>query len=187
MDATSIRKGSFIKHKGDLWQVVDVTHRTPGNKRGFVQMKIKNMNNGTHITEKFSSNEDVETAWLDARMCQYLYDDPNTGPVFMDTESYEQFSLDRDVLGDTMSYVKENDEVEVTFHEGTAIGIRLPAKVDLVITETEPAVKGDTVNSVLKPATVETGLVVKVPAHIREGDKIRVSTSTGEFHERVND
>lgn len=187
MDATSIRKGSFINHKGDLWQVVDVTHRTPGNKRGFVQMKIRNMRTGTHVTEKFSSNEDVETAWLDARMSQYLYDDPNTGPVFMDTESYEQFGLDREILGDTMNYVKENDEVEVTFHEGTAIGIRLPAKVELVITETEPAVKGDTVNSVMKPATVETGFVVKVPSHIREGDKIRVSTVTGEFQERVND
>ncbi|MDJ0521091.1 MAG: elongation factor P [Planctomycetota bacterium] len=187
MDATSIRKGSFIMHKGDLWQVVDVTHRTPGNKRGFVQMKIRNMKNGTHITERFASNENVETAWLDARNCQYLYDDANTGPVFMDTESYEQFSLDRDILGDAMSYVKENDEVEVTFHEGSAIGLRLPAKVELVITDTEPAVKGDTVNSVLKPATLETGLVVKVPAHIRTGDKIRVSTVTGEFQERVND
>ena len=184
MDATSIRKGSFINHKGDLWQVVDVTHRTPGNKRGFVQMKIRNMRTGTHVVEKFSSNENVETAWLDARMSQYLYDDPNTGPVFMDSETYEQFSLDREILGDAMNYVKENDEVEVTFHEGTPIGVRLPAKVELVITETEPAVKGDTVNSVMKPAT---GFVVKVPSHIREGDKIRVSTVTGEFQERVND
>ena len=124
MDATSIRKGSFIMHKGGLWQVIDTTHRTPGNKRGFVQMKIKNMANGTHITEKFSSNEDVETAWLDARMSQYLYDDANTGPVFMDAETYEQFSLDRKILGDVMNYVKENDEVEVTFHEGNAIGVR---------------------------------------------------------------
>ena len=86
-----------------------------------------------------------------------------------------------------MNYVKENDEVEVTFHEGNAIGVRLPAKVDLVITETDPAVKGDTVNSVMKDATVETGFVVKVPSHIRLGDKIRVSTVSGEFQERVND
>jgi len=105
----------------------------------------------------------------------------------MDTENYEQFGLDREVLGDAMNYIKENEEVEVTFYEGTAIGVRLPAKVELVITETEPAVKGDTVNSVMKPATVETGFVVKVPSHIRPGDKIRVSTVTGEFQERVND
>jgi elongation factor P len=187
MDATSIRKGSFIIHKDSLWQVVDVTHRTPGNLRGFVQLKIRNMANGTHIVERFSSNQDVETAWLDTRVSQYLYDDANLGPVFMDVENYEQFSLDREVLGDTMNYVKANDEVEVTFHDGTAIGVRLPAKVELVIIETDPAVKGDTVNSVMKDATLETGLVVKVPSHIRLGDKIRVSTVTGEFQERVND
>ncbi len=187
MDATSIRKGSFIKHKGDLWQAVDVTHRTPGNKRGFVQVKMRNMKNGGHVTERFASNEDVEAAWLDARKAQYLYDDANTGPVFMDTENFEQFGLDREVLGDAMSYVKENDEVEVTFYEGTAIGLRLPAKVDLIVTETEDVVRGDTSTNVQKPATTETGLVVKVPAHINIGDKIRVSTTTGEFQERVND
>ena len=187
MDATSIRKGSFIKHKGELWQAVDVTHRTPGNKRGFVQVKLRSVKNGTHVTERFSSNEDVESAWLDARKAQYLYDDATTGPVFMDLESYEQYSLSREVLGEAMGYVKENDELEVTFYENTAIGLRLPAKVELVITETDPAVKGDTVNNVQKPATLETGLVVKVPAHISVGDKIRVSTVTGEFQERVND
>jgi elongation factor P len=187
MDATNIRKGSFIKHKGDLWQAVDVTHRTPGNKRGFVQVKMRNMRTGSHVTEKFSSNENVEGAWLDTRKAQYLYDDAHTGPVFMDLESYEQYSLDRDVLGDTMNYVKENAEFEVTFHEGAAIGLSLPAKVDLVITETDPAVKGDTVNSVMKDAKLETGFVIKVPGHIRQGDKIRVSTTTGEFQERVND
>ena len=186
MDATNIRKGSFLKHKGDLWQVVDVMHRTPGNKRGFVQAKMRNMRTGAHVTEKFSSNEDVESAWLDTRKAQYLYDDPNTGPVFMDLESFEQYSLDRDILGDAMSYVRENDEVEVTFHDGTPIGLSLPAKVDLIIVETDPAAKGDTVNNVMKPATLETGLVVKVPGHINQGDKIRVSTLTGEFQERVN-
>ncbi len=187
MDATNIRKGSFIKHKDDLWQAVDVTHRTPGNKRGFVQVKMRNMRTGSHVTEKFSSNENVEGAWLDSRKAQYLYDDAQTGPVFMDTENFEQYSLDREVLGDTMNYVKENDEFEVTFHEGTPIGLSLPAKVDLVIIETDPAVKGDTVNSVMKDAKLETGFVIKVPGHIRQGDKIRVSTATGEFQERVND
>ena len=117
----------------------------------------------------------------------FCYDDPNTGPVFMDSESYEQYSLDRELLGDAMNYVLENTDVEVTFHEEQPIGIALPAKVDLVIEETEPAVKGDTVNAVLKPATLETGYVVKVPSHIRVGDKIRISTVTGEFQERVND
>ena len=187
MDATQIRKGTFLKHKDDLWQAVQVTHRTPGNLRGFVQVKMRNMRTGSHITERFASNENVETAWLDTRKAQYLYDDPTMGPVFMDLESYEQYGLDREILGDAMSYVKENDEVEVTFYEESPIGLSLPAKVELIVTETEPAVKGDTVNNVQKPATLETGVVIKVPAHIKEGDKVRVSTETGEFQERVND
>ena len=187
MDAVTIRKGTVFIHKGELWQAVDVTHRTPGNKRGFVQIKMKNIKGGQHVTEKFSSNHQVESAWLDSRKAQYLYDDADTGPVFMDSETYEQFGLDKDLLGNSMGYIKENEEVEVTFHDGTAIGLSLPAKVDLVIVETEPAVKGDTVNAVQKPAKLETGLVIKVPSHIREGDKVRVSTSTGEFQERVND
>jgi elongation factor P len=186
MDATNIRKGAYIILKGELWQAIEVTHRTPGNLRGFVQVKLRNLRTGAQGNERFASNQDVETAWLDTRKAQYLYDDANTGPVFMDLENYEQYGLDRQVLGDAMSYVKENDEVEVTFHEDAAIGIALAAKVDLVITETAPSVKGDTVNGVMKPATLETGLVVKVPGHIREGDKIRVSTVTGEFQERVN-
>lgn len=187
MDATSIRKGTYLKHKGDLWRAVDVTHRTPGNKRGFVQVKMRNVMNGSHITERFSSNHDVEGAWLDDRKAQYLYDDPTTGPVFMDLESYEQFSINRDVLDDAMNYVLENAEVEVTFYEGSAIGLSLPAKVELVIVETDPAVKGDTVNAVMKDAKLETGFVIKVPSHIRQGDKVRISTTTGEFQERVND
>jgi elongation factor P len=187
MDAVSIRKGTVFKYKDSLWQAVDVTHRTPGNKRGFVQVKMRNVMEGNHVTVKFNSSETVETAWLDSRKAQYLYMDPNTGPIFMDSETFEQFGLDKDVLGELMGYVKENEEVEVTFHEGTPISLNLPAKVELVITETEPAVKGDTVNSVQKPATLETGLVIKVPSHIRVGDKVRVSTVTGEFQERVND
>ena len=187
MDATEIRKGNFLMHKGDLWQAVEVTHRTPGNLRGFVQVKLRNLRTGSHIVERFSSNQSVEMAWLDRRKAQYLYDDASLGPVFMDLESYEQFNLPREVLGDATSYILPNAEVELTFHDGTAIGLELPAKVEMVVTDTEPAVKGDTVNSVLKPATVESGLVVKVPSHIRVGDRIRINTSTGEFQERVND
>jgi elongation factor P len=187
MEATNIRKGSVLRHKDDLWTAVEVTHRTPGNLRGFVQVKLRNLRTGAHVTERFSSRQDVDTVWLDTRTAQYLYDDPQLGPVFMDSENFEQFSLDREILGDAMGYILPNSEVQVTFHESTPIGLQLPAKVDLVIRDTEPAAKGDTVNNVQKPATLETGLVVKVPAHINVGDKVRVSTSTGEFQERVND
>jgi elongation factor P len=186
MQANDLRKGSIILHKGGLWQAVEVTHRTPGNLRAFVQAKLRNVKTGVHVTERFASTESVEQAWLDRRKAEYLYDDPNTGPVFMDQETFEQYSLSREVLGEAMNYVKPNAEVEVTFYEGTAIGLSLPANVDLVITETEPAAKGNTVSNVLKPALLETGFTVKVPAHINEGDTVRVSTSTGEFLERVN-
>jgi elongation factor P len=187
MQASDLRKGSIIKHKNELWQAVEITHRTPGNLRAFVQAKLRNVKTGQHVTERFSSTEDVESAWLDKRAAEYLYDDPQVGPVFMDSENFEQYSLPRDVLGDAMHYVKPNASVEVTFHEGTPIGITLPPNVDLVITETEPAVRGSTVNNVQKPATLETGLTIKVPAHINAGDKVRVSTTTGEFLVRVND
>ncbi len=186
MQANDIRKGSILIIKGELWQAVEVDHRTPGNWRAFVQVKLRNVKSGVHMSDRFQSTANVERAWLDKKKVEYLYDDPSTGPVFMDQQTFEQFSLPRDVLGDAMSFVKPNAEVEVTFHEGIPIGLELPANVDLVITDTEPAAKGNTVSNVLKPATLETGFVVKVPAHINTGDTIRVSTVTGEFQERVN-
>lgn len=186
MQANDIRKGSILIHKGDLWQAVDVEHRTPGNWRAFVQVKLRNIKTGVHVNERFQSTANVEKAWLDKRKAEYLYDDPNSGPVFMDQETYEQFSLPRDLLGDAMNFVKPNGEVEITFYEGTPIGLELPPNVDLEITETEPAAKGNTVSNVQKPATLETGHVIKVPSHINVGDLIKVSTVTGEFQERVN-
>lgn len=186
MQANDIRKGSILIHKGYLWQAVEVEHRTPGNWRAFVQVKLRNVKTGIHINERFQSTQNVEKAWLDKRKAEYLYDDATTGPVFMDLETYEQYGLSSELLGDAMKYVKPNEVVAVTFYEGTPIGLDLPANVVLLIKETEPASKGDTVSNVQKPAVLETGLVVKVPSHIREGDLIRVSTVTGEFQERVN-
>lgn len=186
MQANEIRKGSILIHKGELWQAVEVEHRTPGNWRAFVQVKLRNVKTGVHNAERFQSTASVEKAWLDKREAEYLYDDPNTGPVFMDQETYEQYSLNAELLGDAMLYVKPNEIVEVTFYEGTPIGLDLPPNVTLQIQETDPAVKGDTVSGVLKPAVVETGATIKVPAHIRVGDFIKVSTVTGEFQERVN-
>ena len=187
MQASDLRKGSIILYRNDLWQAVEVHLRTPGNLRAFVQAKLRNIKSGSHVVERFASTESVEQAWLDKRKAEYLYDDAASGPVFMDLENFEQYSLSRDLLADSMSFVKPNTEVEVTFYEGTPIGIALPANVELVIKETEPASKGNTVSNVMKEAIVETGYKVKVPAHINQGDKIRISTVTGEFQERVND
>jgi elongation factor P len=187
MQANDLRKGSIILHKGALWQAVEVHHRTPGNLRAFVQAKLRNVVTGVHVTERFASTESVEQAWLDRRQAEYLYDDATTGPVFMDAENFEQYSLSRELLGEAMSFVKPNAHVEVTFHDGKPIGLSLPANVDLLVAETEPTVRGSTVSNVQKPAVVETGYTLKVPAHINPGDKIRISTVTGEFVERVHD
>jgi elongation factor P len=186
MQANDLRKGSIIQYKDGLWRAVEVTHRTPGNLRAFVQAKLQNLKTGVHITERFASTETVEPVWLDKRSCEFLYLDA-TGPVFMDQENFEQYTLSKEILGEAMGYIKPNGVVEVTFHEGVPIGVALPANVDLVIKETEPAAKGNTVSNVMKPALLETGLTIKVPAHINEGDKVRVSTETGEFLVRVND
>lgn len=186
MQANELRKGSYIKWNGVLWQAVEITHRTPGNLRAFVQAKLRNIKSGQHVTQRFNSSEVVEPVWLDKREAEYLYDDPSTGPVFMDAENFEQYGLSRDVLGDAMNYVKPNQKVEVTFYEGAAIGLALPANVELEVVDTEPAAKGNTVSNVQKDAKVETGYVLKVPSHINVGDRIRLSTVTGEFQERVN-
>ena len=186
MQANDIRKGSILIHKGELWQAVEVEHRTPGNWRAFVQVKLRNVKTGIHTNERFQSTQNVEKAWLDKRKAEYLYDDPNTGPVFMDQESYEQYSLSKELLGEAMHWVKPNEVVEVTFYEGTPIGLELPPNVVLEVTETDPASKGDTVSNVQKPAKLETGHTIKVPAHIRVGDMVKISTVTGEFQERVN-
>jgi elongation factor P len=186
MQANEIRKGSILIHKGELWQAVEVEHRTPGNWRAFVQVKLRNVKTGIHTAERFQSTASVERAWLDKRKAEYLYDDPNTGPVFMDQETFEQYSLSKELLGEAMNWVKPNEIVEVTFYEGTPVGLDLPPNVVLQIVETDPATKGDTVNNVQKPAVLETGHTIKVPAHIRQGDTVKISTVTGEFQERVN-
>ena len=185
MNANDLRKGTIVMHKGALWQAVEVTHRTPGNLRAFVQAKLRNLLTGSHVTERFASTDDVEQAWLDKKKCEYLYTDAQ-GPVFMDCENYEQFNLPAAVLGDSMSYIPPNTVVEVTFHEGKPLTLALPSSVELKVVDTEPGARGNTVSNVFKPAKLETGLTVKVPMHINKGDVVRVATESGEFLDRVN-
>jgi elongation factor P len=187
MNANELRKGQILSYKNALWQAVEVTHRTPGNLRAFVQVKMRNLVNGAQSSERFASTDSVEIAWLDKKKCEYLYLDHQAGPVFMDTESYDQFTLPKDVIGELMGYIPENTVVEVTFHEGKPLTVQLPSSVELKVTEAEPGVRGNTVSSVFKGAKVQTGLEVKVPMHIHVGDVIRINTETGEFLARVND
>jgi len=182
--ATDIRRGSVLILDGDLYVCTDFQHNTPGNKRGNVQTKLKDLQRGATITRKFSSTERVEFAFLDKVWCEYLYKDGQSY-VFMDTETYEQHHLQADVVGDQMPFLVENARVQVTFHDGRAISLDLPGSVELKVTHTEPGIKGDTVSNVYKPATLETGLEIKVPNHVGVGDIVKVSTQTSEFQGRA--
>jgi elongation factor P len=178
--ATDIRKGSVLILDGDLFVCTEFQHKTPGNLRGNVQTKLKGLRDGRTIQRKFASTERVEFAFLDKRLCEYLYKD-NTAYVFMDAETFEQFHLDAELVQEQMRFIIENAQAAVTFHDGNPVSIELPSSVELKVTHTEPGVKGDTVSNVFKPATLETGLEIKVPNHISIGDVVKVSTETTDF------
>ena len=184
MQATQIRPGMVIKFNNDLYSVFSMVHRTPGNLRAFVQVKLRNLRNGSQTEHRFSSTEQVDRAVLDEQEMSYLYDD-GEAYYFMNTENYEQVHLTREFLGDAVEYLIADLKVHVEFYEGRPISVELPATVDLKVMETEPGLKGATVSNVTKPATLETGLVVQVPPFINEGEKIRVSTVDGSYLERA--
>jgi elongation factor P len=184
MQASAIRPGMVIKYNNDLYSIFNMVHRTPGNLRAFVQVRMRNLRNGSMIDNRFSSTEQVERVSLDEQEMEYLYDD-GENYHFMNTETYEQIFLTRDLLGDGVDYLIPNIRVHVEFYEGKPISVELPPTVDLTVMETEPGLKGATVSNVTKPAKVETGLVVQVPPFINEGEKIKVSTSEGTYLERA--
>lgn len=183
--ASQLKRGIVIEHEGALWVVVSVTHVKLSKGGGAMQAKLKNLVRGDHIENRFRSSDKVDIVELDKKTCEYLYPEGEMF-VFMDTDDYEQFQLHRDFVGDSMPYVKHNEQVVVTFYEEKPLTVDLPASVALVVKETEPGFKGDSVSNVFKPATLETGLETKVPNHIAVGDTVKVSTETGEFIERVN-
>ena len=183
--ATNLRPGTVINFEGDLWVVVQTTHVKLAKGGGAMQTKLKNLKRGDHINHRFRSSDKVETAFLDKITCEFLYPDGETF-VFMDIESYEQFQLHDNVVGEMMKFVKHNERVKVTFYEGDPVAVDLPPAVVLTVQETEPGHRGDTVSNVFKPATLETGLQTKVPNHINEGDEVKISTESGEFMERVS-
>lgn len=181
---TEIRAGHKIEHDGDIWVVMDVMHRTPGKGNALIQAKIRSLTTGRSQTERFKPNDTIARAQLTARKMDFLYREENLY-TFMDKETYDQIPIDADILGDDATFLTDGLEVMVQFHGDKPIGVELPDKVVLHIVETEPAVKGDTVNNVLKAATTETGRIVQVPLFVDAGESIRVSTSTGEYVERV--
>ena len=184
ISATQLRPGMAVKFNNELYSVFSVTHRTPGNLRGFVQVKMRSLRTGTMMEHRFSSEDKIERAMLDEQEMEYLYDDGEYY-YFINTENFEQMHLMKDLLGDAVNYLIPQLGVKVEFYEGKPISVELPASVDLTVVETEPGLKGASVSNVTKPAKTETGLVVQVPPFIVEGEKIRVSTSEGTYQERA--
>jgi elongation factor P len=170
----------LIKMGADLYRVLDLQHFTPGNKRGFVQAKLRNIRTSSLGDHKFRSEDDVERAILDERQMQYLYKDGGSFH-FMDTSNYEQLHIDAEVLGDSVNYLIADAVISVEFYGDEPVGIELPPAVDLKVEDTVPGIKGATASAQVKPARLETGLVVQVPPFVNPGDTIRVNTETGEY------
>jgi len=173
-----------IKFNNDLYSIFSMVHRTPGNLRGFVQAKMRNIRSGSMIEHRFSSEDKVERVAFDEHEMEYLYDDGEYY-YFMNIENYEQMHLTKDILGDGVLYLIPQLKVNVEFYEGKPISVELPASVEMTVMETEPGLKGATVSNVTKPAKMETGLVVQVPPFINQGERIRISTSEGTYLERA--
>jgi elongation factor P len=181
--ATQMRPGMVIKFKDDLHMVFSVEHRTPGNLRAFIQAKLRNIRTGGMFTERFRSPDPIDRVVVDEVKMEFLYNDGDEY-YFMDA-NYEQTMLTRETLGDAVEYLTPNLSIDVSFHDGKAVGIELPTAVVMTVIETEPGIKSATASSVTKPAKTETGLVVQVPPFINEGEKIRVDTAEGAYMSRA--
>jgi elongation factor P len=185
ISATQLRVGMILHMEGNLFRVLSTQHITPGNKRGLMQTTLRNIQTGTKIDQRFRSTDRVDRATLDSQEMEYLYSDGDQY-IFMHPDTYEQISLNKDLLGDSLPYLLANTRVTVDSFEGTPIGVTLPTTVDLRVTDTEPALRGATATASLKPATVETGLVVQVPQFVTDGDIVRIDTTDGKYISRVS-
>lgn len=184
IQATRLKKGMLIKMGQDLFRILDLQHVTPGNLRGFVRVKLRNLRNGSLADERLRSEDVIERATLDEVEMQYMYNDA-AGYHFMDTSTYEQITLSEEVLGDMVGYLVAEATIRVEYYGSEPVGIELPQTMDLAVVDTAPAIKGATASAQLKPATLETGLVVQVPPFVSTGDRIRVNTETGEYQSRA--
>lgn len=184
MDANKLRAGHKIILDGAPCEVVDYTLRQQPRLAAKMITKLKNLLTGANIEKTFTSGENVKEADVEYRKAEFLYSGGDSYS-FMDNESYEQFDFGEDILGQKTKYLLEGMEISIAYWEGTPLSIQLPVTVEMTVEQTEPGVKGDTVSGGTKPATTETGLVVKVPLFISEGEKIVVNTETGEYKERA--
>lgn len=184
IQASQLRPGMCILFEKDICRVMNAQHVTPGNLRGFVQARMRNLRTGNSFEHRFGSTEKVERAILDTNQMEYLYSDAS-GHHFMNQETYEQISLEDETLGDSMLYILPNTVISVDFYEEKPVGIELPNTVTLEVVETEPGLKGATASSSYKPAKMETGLVVQVPPFIEPGTKILIDTRENKYLSRA--
>lgn len=184
ISTSDFRNGLVINFEGGLYSISEFQHVKPGKGGAFVRTKLKNLKTGRVIDNTFRSGEKVEDVRIDRKQLQYLYDNGEQ-MVFMDTNTYDQIEISKDIVGDAAEFMTENLEVDVMFNGAEALGVELPIFVELVITETDPGVRGDTAQGGSKPATLESGAVVNVPLFVEQGEKIKVDTRSGEYVERV--
>lgn len=184
VQAGDFRNGLTLEMDGGIYTVIEFQHVKPGKGSPFVRTKMKNIKNGGIVEKTFRPTEKLPQAHIETKEYQYLYADGDLYN-FMDTENYEQVALNSDDVGDSLKFVKENEMVKLKSHAGSIFAIEPPLFVELLITESEPGVKGDTATGATKPAVVETGATVYVPLFVNQGDTIKIDTRTGEYLSRV--
>lgn len=184
ISASRIRRGNVLVHEGEPCRVLEFQHVKPGKGPAYMQTKMRSLETGVIFEHRFRATDTVERAYLEGRELQFLYRD-ELHYHFMNTETYEQLAMDEEMLGEAAKWLTPNLVIEAEFHEGRPIGIRLPKTLDLKVEHTEPGVRGDTKTSVTKPAKLENGVTVQVPAFVEVGDVVRVDPETGEYLERA--
>jgi elongation factor P len=182
--ASDIKNGNILRFNGELIQVEEFIHRTPGNLRAFYQAKMRNVKTGKSVEYRFRVDEDVEICRVETSDYQYLYED-NGALVVMDNNTFEQYNIPKFLFGDSVKFLKEGMNVIIAFESDEPIMAQTPSHVELEVTYSEPAVKGNTSTNAMKYATVETGVEIKVPMFINQGDKVKIDTRTGDYVERV--
>lgn len=184
IDVNELRKGVTFEQDGDLYKVMDYAHNKPGRGQATIRIKARDLRKGTTLEMTFSSGNRVQDVRLDYHNAQFLYADDRFF-YFMDNKTYEQYPVNKEIIGDQAEYLKPNMDVKLMFFEHEALDVELPISVDLLITKAEPSVRGDTATGVTKKVLTETGLEVQVPSFVSEGDVIRVDTRNGNYITRV--
>ncbi|MGI9058231.1 MAG: elongation factor P [Ktedonobacteraceae bacterium] len=177
--------GMVIRYNNELYSVTEFHHVSPGNWRAFVRVRMKSLKNGRILEQRFRAGEEIDAVRVEHQNWQFLYVDGDNSYIFMNTETFDQQPVPKEMLGDAIQFLKEQDVVELLVDGETIIAVDLPNFLELRVESAEPGVRGDTANNVTKPATLETGAVINVPLFVNPGDRIRVDTRTSQYVERV--